>query len=71
MHNELSGEDFYDRYCSGTAPTIDRHNGKLAMSMIFTAIMTSEEIEGTEEWVLAEKSITRLNLFEESMFSDT
>ena len=118
VHNELEGKDFYDLYCSGTAPTaeedglinagyaiwreciaeliaielndayyitslsgkkkylsslvenIDSDNGKLYMSMILTAVMTSREVESAKEWTSAEKSIARLNLFEEPMFHD-
>lgn len=38
---------------------IDPYNGKLAMSMILTAVMESRELESTKEWEVAAKSITR------------
>jgi len=63
----LSGKK---KYLSSLIEKIDSDNGKLYMSMILTAVMTSRELESTKKWVVAEKSIARLNLFEEPMFHD-
>lgn len=49
---------------------LNRSDGKLAMSMILTSVMTSKEIEGTKEWASAQKCIAQLNLFDELMFHD-
>lgn len=58
------------KYLSSLIDKIDPNNGKLAMSMILTAVMTSEEVEESKEWKGASNSLARLKLFEEPMFHD-
>lgn len=58
------------KYLSSLIDKIDPHNGKLATSMILTAVMTSEEVERSKEWKSAVNSLVRLKLFEEPMFHD-
>ena len=118
VRHELDGEDFYDLYCDGTAPSveedgiinagyaiwreciaeiiaseldsayritslrvkrgwflelikkIDRYNGKPAVSMILSLIMTSEEIDADCDWETVKRKIELMNLFDDSMFYD-
>lgn len=58
------------KYLSSLIDKIDPHNGKLAMSIILTAVMTSEEVEKSKECKSAANSLARLKRFEEPMFHD-
>ena len=45
-------------------PEIDQRDGKLLVSEILTAVMTSSEVEASQTWDEAEKAIHSLKLFD-------
>lgn len=50
--------------------SIDLQDGKLAVSTILTAVMTSAELEGTRDWDTAKAALEKLKLFDEPAYME-
>ena len=50
--------------------SIDLQDGKLAVSTILTAVMTSTELEGTRDWDTAKAALEKLKLFDKPAYME-
>ena len=50
--------------------SIDLQDGKLAVSTLLTAVLTSAELEGTRDWDTARAALEKLKIFDEPAYMD-